>query len=81
MDLTPFQKKMIEILKAEGHHALHLDQIAYRAGGYHLKLAVYSSLWSLRKRGLADYFRSSPDRWGVQKWFLTGQEQDGEADA
>jgi hypothetical protein len=67
---SPLRERVAALL-AEVTTGIALDDLAWRVGyrpARRGRLAVLSALRSLEREGLAGYFRSAPDRWGVMLW-------------
>ena len=74
--MTAMQMNIVDALRRAGR-GLSLDELAWRLQlGEGSRLAVYSSLASLRKQGKADYYRRGEDRWSPQIWYLTKEVSD-----
>jgi uncharacterized membrane protein len=67
--MSDFQNKCVQALR-KNKGAMTLAEIA--AAVKSSKTAVSRAMWLLRAKGLSDYHRGhNPDRWSVQRWFLT----------
>ena len=71
MKISAFQWRLAKLIAKSRNGAASTAELGHRVRTS--RVAVYSAMLSLEKKGYACQFRTKPDRWAPLMWALCGE--------